>query len=112
MSFANYELSKRIAIEDPPFYAIIICAMAVAHEDDKITLARAWGTQCSARPYEIDFATGLLNKVKGATFEAYIMAAVRKADSSNKEALEASFPAIVKELKARYNAPGGVLEGE
>lgn len=45
-------------------------------------------------------------------FEALIMAAMRRADSANIVALRAAFPSIYAELDARYNAPGGLLEGE
>jgi hypothetical protein len=45
-------------------------------------------------------------------FAALIMAAYRKADTSNAIHLEQAFPAICRELRARYNAPGGLLDGE
>ena len=45
-------------------------------------------------------------------FDAIIMAAMRKADSSNTDRLQRMFPAVWNELKARYNAPGGKLQGE
>ena len=43
------------------------------------------------------------------SFYALIMAAMRKADSSNQIALAFGFPGVWKELQERYNAPGGVL---
>ena len=49
---------------------------------------------------------------KGYQFESLIMAAMRKADSYNTAKLTVAFPAIWDELRARYNAPGGRLEGE
>jgi hypothetical protein len=42
-------------------------------------------------------------------FAALIMAALRKADTWNARAIEAQWPTIADELRARYNAPGGVL---
>lgn len=45
-------------------------------------------------------------------FYAIIMAAARKADDENLLRLEIAFPEIIKELRLRYNAPGGILEGE
>jgi len=45
-------------------------------------------------------------------FSALIMAAMRKADTYNAEALRDAFPAIWDELEERYNAPGGLLKGE
>lgn len=45
-------------------------------------------------------------------FYALIMAAMRGADSNNIEKLKYVFPEIWEELKARYNAPGGLLIGD
>jgi hypothetical protein len=50
--------------------------------------------------------------LKDYSFTALIMAAMRKADDFNLAMLKAEFPDILNELKARYNAPGGKLEGE
>jgi len=63
MSLFDYEMSKRIAAEDYPFYALILAAM-------------------------------------------------RQADDENLLALQREFPEVWQELIARYNAPGGKLEGE
>ncbi len=41
--------------------------------------------------------------------DALIMAAIRKADSTNMARLEAGFPELVTEMRARYNAPLGVI---
>jgi hypothetical protein len=46
------------------------------------------------------------------TFKALIMAAMRKADSSNIAKLKHAWPDIWDELHARYNAVGGWLPGE
>lgn len=45
-------------------------------------------------------------------FAALIMAAARKADTENMLLLEACWPETIAELRARYNAPGGLLPGE
>ena len=63
MSKFDYLASKKISLDDPPFYAII-------------------------------------------------MAAMRRADSSNLAKLQRAYPEVWEELQARYNAPGGVLEGD
>ncbi len=41
-------------------------------------------------------------------FYALIMAAMRQADTGNLVALKRGFPRTYEELRARYNAPGGV----
>lgn len=41
---------------------------------------------------------------------AIIMAAIRRADSTNLARLRAMFPEVVAEVEARYNAPGAILE--
>jgi len=49
---------------------------------------------------------------EGRPFYALIMAAMRGADSDNLERLRREWPEVWAELRARYDAPGGVLEGE
>jgi hypothetical protein len=46
------------------------------------------------------------------SFYALIMAAMRQADSDNAEALRSAFPDTWRELQARYNAHGGVLNSD
>ena len=46
------------------------------------------------------------------SFNALIMAAMRKADTDSAYALRLAWPDTWDELQQRYNAPGGVLEGE
>lgn len=50
--------------------------------------------------------------VEDVPFDALIMAAIWRADSTNAALLTAAFPAIAAETQARYDAPGGLLEGE
>lgn len=45
-------------------------------------------------------------------FSALIMAAMRKADTTNAALLRSAFPNIWRELDARYWAPGGLLPSE
>lgn len=45
-------------------------------------------------------------------FYALLMAAMRQADDMNKALLKEAFPDVYSELRERYNAPGGLLEGE
>lgn len=45
-------------------------------------------------------------------FEAIIMGFMRIADDHNKAWLKMKYEYIWDELQARYNAPGGYLEGE
>lgn len=45
-------------------------------------------------------------------FYSLIAAAVKRADTPNLDALDRAFPGVVEEVRARYNAPGGVLEGD
>lgn len=43
------------------------------------------------------------------SFASLIMAALRKADSSNAAKLRQAFPEIADEMQRRYDAPGGVI---
>jgi hypothetical protein len=46
------------------------------------------------------------------SFEALLMAAIRRADTENYRKLSIAFPDVVIELQQRYNAPGGELAGD
>jgi len=59
-----------------------------------------------------DYQMGLQIECKGYPFYALLQAAMRQADSDNLEKLQEAFPKVWQELAERYNAPGGVLEGE
>lgn len=48
----------------------------------------------------------------GTSFDALIMAAMRGADTTNLALLREAWPDVWNELEARYNAPGGVLDGD
>jgi hypothetical protein len=45
-------------------------------------------------------------------FYALLMAAIRRADSTNFEKFKACWPEVVAEVQARYDAPGGKLPGD
>ena len=45
-------------------------------------------------------------------FYALIMAAMMRADSDNAARLRQAFPSLWYETQERYDAPGGLLEGE
>lgn len=45
-------------------------------------------------------------------FAALIMAALRKADTSNAMLLQGAWPEICEEMQVRYDAPGGVLAND
>lgn len=46
------------------------------------------------------------------SFYGLVMAAMRKADSTNAAILRRAFPEVWEDLQARYLAPGGVLESD
>jgi hypothetical protein len=48
----------------------------------------------------------------GHPFYGIVMAAMRQADTDNLELLRQAWPEVFAELQARYNAPGGDLEGD
>lgn len=45
-------------------------------------------------------------------FYALIMAAMRQADTNNQLKLQLQWPGLWDELKQRYNAPGGYIDGD
>ena len=49
---------------------------------------------------------------KDPPFYALIMACFREADTHDLEKLQRAFPGKWREFQGRYNAPGGLLEGE
>jgi hypothetical protein len=59
-----------------------------------------------------DYEQGREIESQGHPFYALVQAAMRQADSDNILRLQAAFPEVHAELTARYNAPGGLLEGE
>lgn len=42
MSKYDYDVSRRISAEDPPFYALLMCCMRKADNTNKAKLRRAW----------------------------------------------------------------------
>jgi hypothetical protein len=46
------------------------------------------------------------------SFYGLLMAAMRKADTTNAAILRRAFPEVWDDLQARYEAPGGVLDSD
>lgn len=59
-----------------------------------------------------DYEAGRAIEGEGYPFYALIQAAMRQADTENLDALTRAFPEVRAELQARYDAPGGLLDGE
>jgi hypothetical protein len=59
-----------------------------------------------------DYQVSKQISMQGFPFYALIMAAMRQADTENMSLLSEAFPAAAAELRARYNAPGGLLPDE
>ena len=59
-----------------------------------------------------DYETSKRLTALDAPFYALVMALMRQADSLNAMKLRMAWPEVWEELQARYNAPGGVIEGE
>ena len=58
----------------------------------------------------IDYEIGKRLSALDLPITALISAAMRKADTNNMAKLSVAFPQVAKDLQARYNAPGGILE--
>lgn len=59
-----------------------------------------------------DYEQSKVIATHGFTFHGLLMAAMRQADSENVARLRMVFPEVHAELDARYNAPGGYVEGD
>ena len=59
-----------------------------------------------------DYTIGREITMRDYPFYALIQAAMRQADTDNAEKLREAFPDTWTELRARYNAPKGLLPGE
>ena len=59
-----------------------------------------------------DFRVSRELEGSGVPFYALVMAAMRRADSTNLERLKRAFPDVWQELERRYNAPDGMLPSE
>jgi hypothetical protein len=59
-----------------------------------------------------DYEVGQQLAATDPPFDALIQAAYRRADTTNAAVLAAAFPEQVADLRARYEAPGGILPGE
>ena len=59
-----------------------------------------------------DYQAGLRIAMQEEPFYGVLMAAMLQADTDNATLLRRAFPAVWDELRARYRAPGGVLESD
>lgn len=59
-----------------------------------------------------EYEVGRQLALDGPPFYALVQAAMRRADSENAAKLRAAWPEVWSELRARYDAPGGLLPGE
>ena len=59
-----------------------------------------------------DYVRSIQIAIQDEPFYALIMAAMRQADTNNLARLQLAFPAVFDELRARIEAPDGVLPGE
>ena len=62
--------------------------------------------------YYFDYRESQKISAEGYSFHALIIAAMRKADTSNMNKLKAIFPEVYDEFVARYNATAGVLDSD
>jgi hypothetical protein len=111
MSFQTYLDSKKVLLEDPPYYAVIAAAQLVADADSKRRIERAWGHELRSpgRAFDLKYGIWLVDQNPTFTLESYLFAAIVNADTTNMMHFEHQFPAILHERKARYHAPGGRL---
>jgi hypothetical protein len=59
-----------------------------------------------------DYKTAVGLEETSPSFYALLMATIRKAGDVELAKIESVFPGVVAEVRARYNAPGGMLEGD
>lgn len=112
MSFQDYQDSKKLGLQDPPFYALLWAAHHAANPDVQEKIEDAWGPDMQVREFDQKFGWLLYNQGTVDTATGFLFAAIRKADSLNFEKFRAFFPQVTAEMQARYNAPGGWLSPE
>lgn len=59
-----------------------------------------------------DYRQSLQISATDPTFGALVMALLRKADDENVRRIDREWPDLAREMRARYNAPGGMLPHE
>jgi hypothetical protein len=62
--------------------------------------------------YDYETSKRLLANGENISFDALLMALMRKADSYNIDKLQQGWPHVWEELEARYEAPGGLIPGD
>lgn len=112
MSHKDYQQSKQISLQDPPFYAMVIAAAAAAPDNVEQDRVRVNFPQAWRRPHDVEVARYLAQEFEGLSFASWIMALMRQADTKNSEVIKREWPILYAEMKARYNSPGGILRGE
>lgn len=65
MSYYDYEVSKLISAEDPPFYSLIMAAMRQADTDNLNKLAHARGPMCTTNCVSVTTLQADYWKVRG-----------------------------------------------
>jgi len=103
----EYRASIQVGIENPPFYAVMEAAKADAGQKAR-QLAQAFpdGSYHLAA-YDRQQAAALT--VRGLAFGTLLAHLCRAADTANTGKLQATFPYFWQTMKARYQAPGGIL---
>jgi hypothetical protein len=112
MSYLAYTESKKLMLEDPPYYALIAAANLVATPDEKAKIEQAWGHELRKRDYDLKCGIWLVDTNPEFTIESYLFAAILVSDTNNIMRFELHFPHLLAERKARYHSPGGRLAGD
>lgn len=112
MSYQSLIDSRKLLVEDPPYYALIAAANLVATPDEKAKIEEAWGQQLRMRDYDLAFGIWLADNNPEYTAESYLFAAILTSDTNNMALFEQFFPAMLEERRARYHAPGGRLPND
>lgn len=111
MSYQAYLDSQKVLVQDPPYYGIIAAANLVADADHKASIDKAWGHELRSPGRSFDLKAGIWLVDVNPTFtaESFLFAAMVFADSNNMMLFNHFFPMMLRERKARYDAPGGRL---
>jgi hypothetical protein len=112
MSYQAYIESKKLLLEDPPYYALIAAANLVATPDEQARIEQAWGHELRKRDYDLKFGIWLVDNNPEFTIESYLFAAIVNADTNNMMRFELHFHHMLAERRARYHSPGGRLAGD
>lgn len=103
----DYQQSLNLNQENYPFYSLM---MAAALRIENSAKSIAIFQLCVPFGYDAYTRKEALKISPEYSVNAILMEAIRQADSFNTLFLQRQFPALYKEMKERYNAPGGILE--